>query len=67
MTEYAGKIYVSSRSIDEINVQRIMERFGGGGHMNMAGCQLKDCTIETAKSIIKETIDEMLEKGDIKI
>lgn len=67
LTEYAGKIYVSSRSIDEINVQLIMERFGGGGHLNMAGCQLKDCTIEQAKNIIKETIDEMLEKGDIKI
>ena len=31
LTEYQGKIYVSSRSIDEINVQLIMERLGGGG------------------------------------
>ncbi len=36
-TEYQGKIYVSSRSIDEINVQLIMERLGGGGHLNVAG------------------------------
>ncbi len=67
LTEYGDKIYVSSRSIDEINVQLIMERLGGGGHLNMAGCQLKDCTIEQAKRIIRSTLDEMLEEGDIKL
>ena len=65
LTEYQGKIYVSSRSIDEINVQKIMERLGGGGHLNMAGCQLRDCTVSQAKRIIEDTIDEMLEEGDI--
>ena len=45
LTEYAGKIYISSRSIDEINVQLIMERMGGGGHLNVAGAQLTGCTI----------------------
>ena len=40
LTEYNGKIYISARSIDEINVQRIMEDLGGGGHMNSAGAQL---------------------------
>lgn len=67
LTEYGDKIYVSSRSIDEINVQLIMERLGGGGHLNMAGCQLRDCTIEQAKRIIRSTLDEMLEEGDIKL
>ena len=65
LTEYQGKIYVSSRSIDEINVQLIMERLGGGGHLNMAGCQLKGCTMEEAKRKIQLTIDEMIEEGDI--
>ena len=37
LTEYQGKIYISARSIDEVNVQIIMERLGGGGHMNAAG------------------------------
>ena len=37
LTEYNNKIYVSARSLDTINVQLIMERMGGGGHMNMAG------------------------------
>ncbi len=65
LTEYQGKIYVSSRSIDEINVQLIMERLGGGGHLNVAGAQLTDCSVEEAKRIIQDTIDEMLREGDI--
>lgn len=65
LTEYAGKIYISSRSIDEINVQLIMERMGGGGHLNVAGAQLTGCTISEAKHAIMRTIDEMLEEGDI--
>lgn len=65
LTEYQGKIFVSARSIDEINVQKIMERLGGGGHLNTAGVQLTDCTILQAKRIIEATLDEMLEKGDI--
>lgn len=65
LTEYQGKIYVSSRSIDEINVQLIMERLGGGGHLNVAGAQLTDCSVLEAKHIIQDTIDEMLEEGDI--
>lgn len=65
LTQYQGKIYVSSRSIDEINVQLIMERLGGGGHLNVAGAQLTDCTVQEAKLIIQDTLDEMLEEGDI--
>lgn len=65
LTEYQGKIYISSRSIDEINVQLIMERVGGGGHLNVAGAQLTNCSVYEAKRIIQDTIDEMLEEGDI--
>ena len=65
LTEYQGKIYISSRSNDEINVKLVMERGGGGGHLNVAGAQLTDCTIREAKKIIQDTIDEMLEEGDI--
>ncbi len=67
LTEYNGKIYISSRSIDEINVQLIMERLGGGGHLNVAGAQLTDCTVKTAKRKIEETLDKMLEEGDIEV
>lgn len=65
LTEYQGKIYVSSRSIDEINVQLIMEKLGGGGHLNVAGAQLTDCSVIQAKHIIQDTIDEMIKEGDI--
>ena len=66
LTEFHGKIYISARSIDEINVQRIMEHLGGGGHINTAGAQLTDCTLEEAVCTIKETLDEMIKEGDIK-
>ena len=65
MTRYQGKIYVSARSIDEVNVQLIMERMGGGGHLNIAGCQLENMTIEQAIELLKATISEMTEAGDI--
>ena len=65
LTEYQGKIYISSRSIDEINVQLIMERVGGGGHLNVAGAQRTNCTIQEAKRMIQDTIDEMIKEGDI--
>lgn len=65
LTNYNGLIYISARSIDEVNVQIIMERLGGGGHMNIAGAQLKDVTIEKAISKLKETLDTMIEEGAI--
>lgn len=67
LTEYQNKIFVSARSIDEINVQLIMERLGGGGHLTVAGAQLKNYNIEEAKRMIQRTIDEMLEEGEIEL
>lgn len=65
MTEYQGMIYVSARSIDEVNVQVIMERLGGGGHMNVAGCQMEGVSLTEAMKKIKTTLDEMIEEGDL--
>ena len=65
LTEYHGKIYMSARSIDEVNVQVMMEQLGGGGHRTVAGAQLEGVTIEEAKKRIKDVINSMLEKGDI--
>lgn len=65
MTQLNDRIFFSARSIDEINVQVMMEKMGGGGHRTIAGAQLKDITIEEARSRIKEIIAEMLEKGEI--
>ncbi len=65
LTDYNQQIYISARSIDEVNVQIIMERMGGGGHMNIAGAQLKDVTPEEAKERLKETIQTMTDEGAI--
>ena len=65
LTEYQNQIYVSARSIDEVNVQVIMERLGGGGHMNVAGCQMEDVSLTEAIAVIKETLDTMIEEGEI--
>ena len=65
LTDYQGKIYVSARSIDEVNVQIIMERMGGGGHMNMAACQLEGTGLVEGIGILKQTLDDMLDGGEI--
>lgn len=65
LCQYHNQIYISARSIDEVNVQIIMERLGGGGHLSAAGAQLKDCTVAQAKELVKETIKGMIERGEI--
>ena len=65
LTDYAGKIYISARSIDEVNVQIIMERIGGGGHINMAGAQLENTTLLDARERLMDAIENMLEEGEI--
>lgn len=65
LTDYQGKIYVSARSIDEVNVQIIMEKMGGGGHMNIAACQIEGAGMAEALGMVKRTLDDMLENGEI--
>ncbi len=65
LTEYEGKIFISARAIDEINVQIIMEKLGGGGHLNVAGCQLSGMSIEEAEEKLRSVLIEMQENGDI--
>ena len=65
LTEYNGKIYISARSIDEVNVQIIMERLGGGGHMNASGAQFNHTDMEEAVASLKQVINDMTEGGDI--
>ena len=65
LTEYHDRIYISARSIDEINVQLVMERLGGGGHMNASGAQFDHTNMEEAVNCVKAQIDRMIEEGDI--
>ncbi len=64
LTEYAGRVYVSARSIDEVNVQIIMEKMGGGGHLNMAGVQL-ECSVEDAMKLVRKTLEDMFKEGEL--
>lgn len=65
LTDYKNTIYISARSIDEVNVQIIMERMGGGGHLNIAGAQLPHYSIPEAKDELKKVLQKMLDEGDI--
>lgn len=60
LTEYNKEVYISARAIDEINVQVMMERMGGGGHMNIAGAQVK-APIEQTEKMLREVIDQFNE------
>ena len=55
-------IYVSARSFGEINVQRVMEKLGGGGHLTVSGAQLVGCGTDEAKEKIRNAIVEYLEE-----
>ena len=65
LTEYQNQIYVSARSIDEVNVQIIMEQLGGGGHINSAGCQMENTSLAEGIGVMKQTLDRMIEEGAI--
>jgi hypothetical protein len=63
MTEFNNKVYISARAIDEVNVQIIMERIGGGGHLNIAGAQLEGVDTEGARVRLKEVLTTMTKEG----
>lgn len=65
LTEFHNRIYISARAIDEVNVQIIMERLGGGGHLNIAGAQLDGVTMEEAIQKVKDVLTKMTEEGAI--
>ena len=65
LTLYNNIIYISARSMDEVNVQTIMEKLGGGGHRSVAGAQIKEGSIEDAKNLVKKVLKELIERGEI--
>ena len=65
LTEHNNRIYVSARSMGDISVQLIMEKLGGGGHLDTAGAQLENVSVGEAKKIIKEVVMKMLEEKEI--
>ena len=53
-----NKVYISGRSIGDINVQLILEKLGGGGHLTLAGAQIEDISLQDAKQELINRINE---------
>lgn len=64
-TKVADTVYLSARSVDDVNVQVIMEKIGGGGHANVAGAQIKDATVDEVLTSVKDLLKEMYHDGDL--
>jgi len=54
-----GRVGISARSLGNKNVQRVMEKMGGGGHLSNAATQLSDITIEEAIHQLIQVIEEI--------
>lgn len=59
------EVFISGRSLSDINVQVILEALGGGGHMNIAGAKLKGVSLDDAILKLKDEIDKYLREGDV--
>jgi cyclic-di-AMP phosphodiesterase len=57
-------IFISGRSLGDVNVQIILEKIGGGGHMTVAGAQLSGCSLEEATNQLLKAIKDYFEEGD---
>ncbi|OZU89448.1 hypothetical protein CIL03_06985 [Virgibacillus indicus] len=56
-----GRIGISARSLGEVNVQVIMEKMNGGGHLTNAATQIEDTTIDDAAALLKDILDDYYE------
>lgn len=59
----SDEIWISGRSMGEVNVQVLLEKLGGGGHLSIAGAQLSGISIEEAKEKLKKTIISYIEEA----
>ena len=65
LTKVGDTVFVSARSVDDVNVQVITERMGGGGHANVAGVQFTNATVEEIIEKIKSLLTDMYQQGDL--
>lgn len=56
-----GKVGISARSLGEINVQIIMEKLNGGGHLTNAATQIENVTTDQAEEMLKDVLEEYFE------
>ena len=62
--EVNNDIYISGRSVGDINIQVVLESLGGGGHMNIAGVKISNKTIEEVVEQLKEAMKKYLRIGE---
>lgn len=62
--EKDGTVFISARSLGKINVHVLMEKLGGGGHMDIAGAQLEGVSIKEAYMKVHEIIEQYLREED---
>ena len=65
IAQMGSDVKISARAIDDVNVQIIMERMGGGGHANVAAAQFANANAEDIKKELVELLNEMYKEGDI--
>lgn len=58
LSKVDNKVYISGRSTGDLNVQVVLEKLGGGGHMMIAGAQIENVEVETAKKMLIDAIEE---------
>lgn len=66
LTEMGNDIIISGRSLGDINVQLILETIGGGGHMTIAGAKILNVSIDEAKQMLLDSINNYLKESDKK-
>lgn len=66
LAQIGRDIHISGRSTESINVQRILEKLGGGGHMTVAGARVAEIALEDVEDMLKKAITEYLEEGEDK-
>ncbi|MFR3484570.1 MAG: DHH family phosphoesterase [Clostridia bacterium] len=64
LTKTPEQVNISARSLGDINVQLIMEKLSGGGHLTVAGAQLKGVSLEEATAKLREAIEEFTRGSD---
>ncbi len=65
IAQVGNDVKISARAIDDVNVQIIMERMGGGGHANIAAAQFENTTTDKVEEQLVALLEEMYKEGDI--
>lgn len=64
LSDIQGDIYISGRSIGDINVQIVLESLGGGGHLNMAGGKISGKSVDEVLVMLNDAIKKYLKVGE---